>query len=568
MIVLYKVIVRMKFFTLSLLFLLLFCTLSFAQQNRFIYLQTENKQPFFVKLDNKVLNSYPLGYLIIPKLDDGLYSLVIGFPESNYEQEFNCSIKNKDVGFIIKNVGEKQWQLLNLQTMNVIIPGDVITKQAITYEKETDSFSTMLANAVHDSTILRKDVAKEIFTKKSNDQNQKDTANTIASNSDVAISKPDNTLMSDSGKKDIAKETLPEKPNVQNQKDTVNTISPNTDVAISKPDNTLMSDSSKKDIVKETLPEKSNELNQKDTTQSIISNSDVAISKPGNILKNDSIIKSDVAKEIVPEKSNDHIQDTAQTIVSNSDVAVTKSGKKKKPKKYNKALQDSAIAQKQIVKEVIPEKISENKDTAQSMNSNNDVALLRSVIKRKLKKTNKDGIEMIYVDDNGDTKDTIRILIPSDKKKNEEIKTTEPVVSAPTIQQDDKPKENKAEYKISEQEKEIIKEANKEVLKPAMINSDCKNFATDENFLKIRKKMVDENNDEDMIRAARKIFKTKCFTTEQIKNLSALFLKDEGKYMFFDAAYPFVSDSEMYSTLENQLSDNYYITRFRAMIHK
>ncbi len=568
MIVLYKVIVRMKFFTLSLLFLLLFCTLSFAQQNRFIYLQTENKQPFFVKLDNKVLNSYPLGYLIIPKLDDGLYSLVIGFPESNYEQEFNCSIKNKDVGFIIKNVGEKQWQLLNLQTMNVIIPGDVITKQAITYEKETDSFSTMLANAVHDSTILRKDVAKEIFTKKSNDQNQKDTANTIASNSDVAISKPDNTLMSDSGKKDIAKETLPEKPNVQNQKDTVNTISPNTDVAISKPDNTLMSDSGKKDIVKETLPEKSNELNQKDTTQSIISNSDVAISKPGNILKNDSIIKSDVAKEIVPEKSNDHIQDTAQTIVSNSDVAVTKSGKKKKPKKYNKALQDSAIAQKQIVKEVIPEKISENKDTAQSMNSNNDVALLRSVIKRKLKKTNKDGIEMIYVDDNGDTKDTIRILIPSDKKKNEEIKTTEPVVSAPTIQQDDKPKENKAEYKISEQEKEIIKEANKEVFKPAMINSDCKNFATDENFLKIRKKMVAENNDEDMIRAARKIFKTKCFTTEQIKNLSALFLKDEGKYMFFDAAYPFVSDSEMYSTLENQLSDNYYITRFRAMIHK
>src|ERR1035437_5338521 len=258
----------MKFFTLSLLFLLLFCTLSFAQQNRFIYLQTENKQPFFVKLDNKVLNSYPLGYLIIPKLDDGLYSLVIGFPESNYEHEFNCSIKNKDVGFIIKNVGEKQWQLLNLQTMNVIIPGDVITKQAITYEKETDSFSTMLANAVHDSTILRKDVAKEIFTKKSNDQNQKDT---------------------------------------------VNTISPNTDVAISKPDNTLMSDSDKKDILKETLPEKSNELNQKDTTQSIISNSDVAISKPGNILKNDSIIKSDVAKEIVPEKSNDHIQDTAQT---------------------------------------------------------------------------------------------------------------------------------------------------------------------------------------------------------------------------------------------------------------
>ena len=101
-----------------------------------------------------------------------------------------------------------------------------------------------------------------------------------------------------------------------------------------------------------------------------------------------------------------------------------------------------------------------------------------------------------------------------------------------------------------------------------MINSDCKSFATDDDYLKIMKKMVAENNDEDMIRAARKIFKDKCFTTEQIKNLSVLFLKDEGKYMFFDAAYPFVSDSDLYATLEKQLSDNYYITRFRAMIHK
>lgn len=80
--------------------------------------------------------------------------------------------------------------------------------------------------------------------------------------------------------------------------------------------------------------------------------------------------------------------------------------------------------------------------------------------------------------------------------------------------------------------------------------------------------MVAENSDEDMIKAARKIFKTKCFTTEQIKNLSLLFLKDESKYMFFDIAYPFVSDSDVYSTLEKQLSDAYYITRFRAMIHK
>jgi len=453
------------------------CLLVNAQQSRFIYLQTENKQPFFVKLDNKILNSYPLGYLIIPRLDDGLYSLVIGFPESNFEEEFNCSIKNKDLGFIIKNAGEKKWQLLNVQTLNVIIPGDVITKPVDTYEKETDPFSTMLANVVHDSTILRKDVNKEILAEKSKDPNQKDSANNVVAISDGTTSKQDNTLLNDSAKKDISKEVTSVVPDKKEQKDTIKTIVPNTDVAITKPDNTVMLNSSKKDI----------------------------------------------AKEILPEKS----------IID----------------------------------------VNKNKDTVQSNTTSNDAALIRSVIKRKLKKSSKDGIEMIYVDDYGNTKDTIRIFIPSDKKKQDdgEIKTTEPVVTIPVTQPDNKQNVNdKPDDKISVPEKEIIKPTVKEpvFINSPMINSDCKNFASDEDFLKIRKKMVAENNDDDMIKAAKKIFKTKCFTTEQIKNLSVLFLKDEGKYMFFDAAYPFASDSDLYYSLEKQLSDAYYITRFKAMIRK
>jgi hypothetical protein len=165
----------------------------------------------------------------------------------------------------------------------------------------------------------------------------------------------------------------------------------------------------------------------------------------------------------------------------------------------------------------------------------------------------------MYVDDDGNSKDTIRILIPVEKKKkasDENLVSSNPQNTTPP--QDDK-----------KQESQVIKEANDQSTgKLSMINSDCKSLASDEDFLKMRKKMVAEDNDEDMIKAAKKIFKSKCFTTEQIKNLSVLFLKDESKYMFFDAAYPFVSDSEMYSTLQSQLTDNYYITRFRAMIHK
>jgi hypothetical protein len=69
-----------------------------------------------------------------------------------------------------------------------------------------------------------------------------------------------------------------------------------------------------------------------------------------------------------------------------------------------------------------------------------------------------------------------------------------------------------------------------------------------------------------MIDEARKIFKTRCFSVVQVKNLSALFLTDLGKYMLFDAFYSFVSDPENYPKLEDELKDQYYIKRFRTML--
>ncbi|WP_462253819.1 hypothetical protein, partial [Ferruginibacter sp.] len=43
-----------------------------------------------------------------------------------------------------------------------------------------------------------------------------------------------------------------------------------------------------------------------------------------------------------------------------------------------------------------------------------------------------------------------------------------------------------------------------------------------------------------------KQFITVCFTTEQIKNLGALFIKEEERYKFYVGAFPFVSDSHNY----------------------
>ena len=78
--------------------------------------------------------------------------------------------------------------------------------------------------------------------------------------------------------------------------------------------------------------------------------------------------------------------------------------------------------------------------------------------------------------------------------------------------------------------------------------------------------MTSQKSDDDMINVATKLFKQKCYSVEQVKNLSGLFFKDGGKYKFFDAAYPYVHDTPNYNQLESQLTDAYFITRFKAMI--
>ena len=69
-----------------------------------------------------------------------------------------------------------------------------------------------------------------------------------------------------------------------------------------------------------------------------------------------------------------------------------------------------------------------------------------------------------------------------------------------------------------------------------------------------------------MIAQAKKYFKEKCYRTEQIKYLSTLFLSDESKYQFFDAAYMHVSDQERFRSLQPELKDSYYVNRFKALI--
>lgn len=210
---------------------------------------------------------------------------------------------------------------------------------------------------------------------------------------------------------------------------------------------------------------------------------------------------------------------------------------------------------------------------------------------RKLSSTtDKDGTVTVYADKLTDGTDTIKIFIEATNAVFSNAAKEKDVVAAENVQIEKKPE---AVEVVTEASPKFIaitlanpNEPTKATgtqkdgvvlaptatgttaaaLKPLTINSDCKELASDADFLKIRKKMTAENDDDAMVKVAVKLFKQKCYSTDQVKNLSVLFLKDEGKYKLFDAAYPYIHDTQAFRQLESQLTDAYIITRFRAMI--
>ena len=252
---------------------------------------------------------------------------------------------------------------------------------------------------------------------------------------------------------------------------------------------------------------------------------------------------------------------------------------------------------------------SPKEDSQKSSISQSDVYKRSEVIKLS-EGSSADGFESVYVDQNSDgTKDTIRVFIPADKTAVKEDPDTARL--ADSAKQEPKKEEtkkwwqisigkNKTETAVKEDPKnnpaaetknlntasdtsqavnKTKEEAKKEETKKwwqIAIGKDktetteikkCQTVANNDDFLKLRRKMAARTNDDGMLDEAKKFFKSKCFTTEQIKNLSTLFLSNAGKYNFFSAAYDYTTDVENFSSLQSELKDEYYIKRFKEMLH-
>ena len=184
-----------------------------SQKVYFVYLQSEQEQPFFVKLNEKVHSSSASGYLILSKLKDSSYTINIGFPQNKWpEQRFVIDIKAKDHGFLLKNFGDKGWGLFDMQSLAVQMSSTAADKEVGSVEKKpVSAFTEILAKAADDSTLRERPVVAKSEEKK---PEIKITETAKKEEIKPAIVTPD-VIKTEEGKPEIKSEELAKKEEIK-----------------------------------------------------------------------------------------------------------------------------------------------------------------------------------------------------------------------------------------------------------------------------------------------------------------------------------------------------------------
>lgn len=123
-----------------------------------------------------------------------------------------------------------------------------------------------------------------------------------------------------------------------------------------------------------------------------------------------------------------------------------------------------------------------------------------------------------------------------------------------------------AAHKISIQPEKKADQQAVNATEKTKLPSNCSAAANQNDFLQLRSRMARERTDDNMVLAARKFLLKKCISTEQVRNLTVLFLTDFGRYKFLDACYNYCNDPQRYPELETLLSEPYFVNRFKAML--
>lgn len=467
---------KVKYKFLVFFFLLILASSNIiAQQKHFIYIQTDNQQPFYVILNGQNYSSSSIGYIILSKLDNGSYSLRIGFPKNMYpEQKFDVSVDSKDYGYALKNFGDKGWGLFNLQTMDVVMSNNDrdTTSNAVvaTQSNKPNRFGEILSDVVNDSTLTKNNAVNDSAASSAATAVQVDAANNKTAGSTV--------------------------------EETNNAGTSATETA---------------------------SVNNKDTEPS------------------STRVSTDVEEE----------PDTSAAEASFETKGVIKAEEKNTSKGTDLVFIDFNKSQNDTIHVFIPG------DSSQASNEDNATVAGTSANPSSESEVAENTDSSTSGTDNHPATDNVATIdnISSSGQEEEVSKDSTKQVSNPFFSDTANSATANASLTTGDDSATKIVTTKKET-----VNSTCSNMANEKVIAKLKKKIVFETDANEMIQTVKKGLKGKCISTDDVKELGRLFITDESRYNFFDAVYPYVYDYGSFSSLENQLFDNYYRTRFKAML--
>lgn len=467
------------FFLLSVV-----CSHLFAQEKHFIYIQADNKQPFYVILNGKNYSSSSIGYIILSKLDNGNYTITIGFPKNIYpEQNFDLSIDNRDYGYALKNLGDKGWGLFDLKTLDVVKANTNTSERNITAVQpaKPNPFGEMLSDVVNDSTLTKNNVVSRIDTNASAANVEVDTVNKQTAASAATNVEGENTPDSTAVVTNAEQED-------DNTDSTAVAANETTKQEENEDTSASLSDFDTKGIIK------AEESNTTDGTNLVF----IDFNKSVN----------DTIRVFIPSSASDSNR-SEETTVEPSTVTTT----------AKTAADSNAI-------ESLPK-------TNNPAPANNNIATLENITSSN---------------DKGDS---------SSKEAGKQV--TNPFYNGTVSNNNDN-----ANTEATQQTQTDSSTAT--ATDKSMVRSSCDDMANDKDITKLKRKLVTETETDVMIQTVKKGLKGKCISTDNVRELGRLFISDESRYSFFDAIYPYVYDYGDFSSLENQLFDNYYRNRFKALL--
>lgn len=210
-----------------------------------------------------------------------------------------------------------------------------------------------------------------------------------------------------------------------------------------------------------------------------------------------------------------------------------------------------------ITKENFPKPISQKleeieKPTIQTIEKNielkqenNQIDTSISIIKYKEldkiekifeRKTN-EGLDIIYKNNN----DTLSIFIPTDNQKEINKKT------------EAKADTNRYNTINNTPEKTIT-------------NKNCKSIASELQVKEFTALLIESKTTNEKLKELNNQIKNKCFSTNQVKRIGAIFTNDKDKFLFFKTIYRGISDNHLFESLSSEFKSESVIDEFKAFV--